>query len=162
MHQGNEWLYVLDGRLRLVLGDEEFTIEAGEAVEFTTWTPHWFGAIDGPVELIANLRRPRRAGAPARRAGDAPGRRQAERVLPGRARLAGPATRSAGSGESAGQLVEEVELLVDTRLHAGGDDRVALLATTCMSCSSSVRPPSSAVNVTVVTAGSPSCGHGPS
>jgi len=22
------------------------------AVEFTTWTPHWFGAIDGPVELI--------------------------------------------------------------------------------------------------------------
>ena len=53
MHEGNEWLYVLDGRLRLVLGDEEFTIEPGEAVEFTTWTPHWFGAIDGPVELIA-------------------------------------------------------------------------------------------------------------
>ncbi len=53
VHEGNEWLYVLDGRLRLVLGDEEFTIEAGEAVEFTTWTPHWFGAIDGPVELIA-------------------------------------------------------------------------------------------------------------
>ena len=28
------------------------TIEPGEAVEFTTWTPHWFGAVDGPVELI--------------------------------------------------------------------------------------------------------------
>ncbi|MDQ3708940.1 MAG: XRE family transcriptional regulator, partial [Actinomycetota bacterium] len=28
-------------------------IEPGEAVEFTTWTPHWFGALDGPVELIA-------------------------------------------------------------------------------------------------------------
>jgi len=53
VHEGHEWLYVLDGRLRLVLGDEEFTIDAGEAVEFTTWTPHWFGAIDGPVELIA-------------------------------------------------------------------------------------------------------------
>jgi len=53
VHEGNEWLYVLDGRLRLLLGDEDFTIEAGEAVEFTTWTPHWFGAIDGPVELIA-------------------------------------------------------------------------------------------------------------
>ncbi len=53
VHEGNEWLYVLDGRLRLVLGDETFTIEAGEAVEFSTWTPHWFGAIDGPVELIA-------------------------------------------------------------------------------------------------------------
>jgi len=25
----------------------------GEAVEFTTWTPYWFGAADGPAELIA-------------------------------------------------------------------------------------------------------------
>ena len=53
VHEGHEWLYVLDGRLRLVLGDEDFEIESGEAVEFSTWTPHWFGAIDGPVELIA-------------------------------------------------------------------------------------------------------------
>lgn len=51
-HEGHDWLYVLTGRLRLVLGAEDFTIEPGEAVEFTTWTPHWFGAIDGPVELI--------------------------------------------------------------------------------------------------------------
>ena len=34
---------------------EDLTIEPGEAVEFSTWTPHWFGAIDGPVELIAIL-----------------------------------------------------------------------------------------------------------
>lgn len=53
VHEGHEWLYVLDGRLRLLLAEEEFMIEPGEAVEFTTWTPHWFGAIDGPVELIA-------------------------------------------------------------------------------------------------------------
>ena len=53
MHEGHEWLYVLDGRLRLLLGGEDFEIESGEAVEFTTWTPHWFGAIDGPVELLA-------------------------------------------------------------------------------------------------------------
>ncbi len=55
VHEGHDWLYVLDGRLRLILGDEDLTIDAGEAVEFTTWTPHWFGAIDGPVELIAIL-----------------------------------------------------------------------------------------------------------
>ena len=55
VHEGHDWLYVLDGRLRLLLGDDDLTIEAGEAVEFTTWTPHWFGAIDGPVELIAIL-----------------------------------------------------------------------------------------------------------
>jgi transcriptional regulator with XRE-family HTH domain len=52
VHEGHDWLYVLSGRLRLVLGDHEHIIEPGEAAEFTTWTPHWFGAIDGPVELI--------------------------------------------------------------------------------------------------------------
>lgn len=55
VHEGHDWLYVVHGRLRLLLGDEDLTIEPGEAVEFTTWTPHWFGAIDGPVELIAIL-----------------------------------------------------------------------------------------------------------
>ena len=52
VHEGHDWIYVLSGRLRLILGEEDFVIEPGEAVEFSTWTPHWFGAIDGPVELI--------------------------------------------------------------------------------------------------------------
>lgn len=51
-HEGMDWVYVVAGRLRLVLGDDEFVIAPGEAVEFSTWTPHWFGAIDGPVEII--------------------------------------------------------------------------------------------------------------
>jgi transcriptional regulator with XRE-family HTH domain len=54
-HEGHDWLYVLNGRLRLLLGDDDLVIEPGEAVEFSTWTPHWFGAVDGPVELIAIL-----------------------------------------------------------------------------------------------------------
>jgi len=52
VHEGHEWIYVLTGRMRLVLGDQELVVEPGEAVEFSTWTPHWFGAVDGPVELI--------------------------------------------------------------------------------------------------------------
>ena len=52
VHEGHDWLYVLTGHLRLVLGEEDLIIEPGEAVEFTTWTPHWFGAVDGPVELL--------------------------------------------------------------------------------------------------------------
>ena len=44
---------MISGRLRLVLGDRDFIAEAGEAVEFSTWTPHWFGAVDEEVELIA-------------------------------------------------------------------------------------------------------------
>jgi transcriptional regulator with XRE-family HTH domain len=53
VHQGQDWMYVLSGELRLVLGERDFTIKPGEAAEFSTWTPHWFGAVDGPVEAIA-------------------------------------------------------------------------------------------------------------
>jgi transcriptional regulator with XRE-family HTH domain len=52
VHEGQEWIYVLSGRLRLVLGERDFVIHPGEAVEFSTWTPHWFGVVDGPVEAI--------------------------------------------------------------------------------------------------------------
>jgi len=53
VHDGHDWMYVLSGRLWLVLGDDDLAIEPGEAVEFITTTPHWFGAIDGPVEVLA-------------------------------------------------------------------------------------------------------------
>jgi transcriptional regulator with XRE-family HTH domain len=53
VHDGQEWLYILSGRLRLLLSDRDFVIKPGEAVEFSTWVPHWFGAVDGPVEAIA-------------------------------------------------------------------------------------------------------------
>ena len=53
VHDGHDWMYVLDGRMRLLLGDQDLVVEPGEAVEFSTLTPHWFGSIDGPVELIA-------------------------------------------------------------------------------------------------------------
>jgi quercetin dioxygenase-like cupin family protein len=46
-------MYVLAGRMRLLLGEDDLVIEPGEAVEFSTWTPHWFGAIDGPVDALA-------------------------------------------------------------------------------------------------------------
>ncbi|MGB5148532.1 MAG: XRE family transcriptional regulator [Mycobacterium sp.] len=52
IHEGQEWVYVLSGQLRLVLGKRDFIIKPGEAVEFSTWTPHWFGTVDRPVEAI--------------------------------------------------------------------------------------------------------------
>jgi transcriptional regulator with XRE-family HTH domain len=52
VHEGRDWTYVLSGRLRLVLGERDFTIGPGEAVEFSTWTPHWFGVVEEPVEAI--------------------------------------------------------------------------------------------------------------
>jgi len=52
-HDGFEWLYVLNGRLRLVLGDRDMTLPPGEAAEFDTSMPHWLGSADGGVvELL--------------------------------------------------------------------------------------------------------------
>ena len=52
VHPGHDWLFVLSGRLLLLLGDREITVEAGEAAEFATMTPHAFVAVDGPAELL--------------------------------------------------------------------------------------------------------------
>src|SRR5690348_11493417 len=53
-HEGYEWLYVLEGRLRLVLGEHDLVLGPGEAAEFDTRVPHWFGPADGrPVELLS-------------------------------------------------------------------------------------------------------------
>ncbi|GHF98185.1 helix-turn-helix domain-containing protein [Streptomyces zaomyceticus] len=54
VHEGYEWLYVLSGRLRLVLGEHDVVLAAGEAAEFDTRVPHWFGSAgDGPVEFLS-------------------------------------------------------------------------------------------------------------
>ena len=42
-HRGYEWLYVLAGELRLILGEREFTLRPGGVAEFDTSEPHWFG-----------------------------------------------------------------------------------------------------------------------
>lgn len=54
-HDGYEWLYVLSGRPRLILGDADLTLSPGEAVEFSTRTPHWLGATRGRAEVLAIL-----------------------------------------------------------------------------------------------------------
>ena len=41
-HEGYEWMYVLYGRLRLELGDQDLIMTPGEAAEFDTRAPHGF------------------------------------------------------------------------------------------------------------------------
>jgi transcriptional regulator with XRE-family HTH domain len=54
VHEGYEWLYVLNGKLRMVLGGQDLVLSAGEAAEFDTRVPHWFGRADGnPVEFLS-------------------------------------------------------------------------------------------------------------
>lgn len=53
-HEGYEWLYVLNGRLRLILGEHDLVLSPGEAAEFDTRVPHWFGAAGAePVEFLS-------------------------------------------------------------------------------------------------------------
>jgi transcriptional regulator with XRE-family HTH domain len=54
VHEGYEWLYVLAGRLRLVLGEHDLVLAAGEAAEFDTRTPHaWAGVGPEPAEILS-------------------------------------------------------------------------------------------------------------
>lgn len=54
VHEGYEWLYVLSGRLRLLLGEHDLVLTPGEVVEFDTHTPHWWGAAGPePVEVLS-------------------------------------------------------------------------------------------------------------
>jgi transcriptional regulator with XRE-family HTH domain len=53
-HEGYEWFYVLSGRVRLRLAEHDLTLTAGEAAEFDTRVPHWFGSADRePAEILS-------------------------------------------------------------------------------------------------------------
>jgi len=52
VHPGHDWFFVIEGRVRLLLGDRELIVGTGEAAEFETMTPHSFAAADGPAEVI--------------------------------------------------------------------------------------------------------------
>ncbi len=59
VHDGFEWLYVLTGRIRLLLGDQDLVLGPGEAVDFDTRISHWFGSTGTEsAEVLSVFRRP--------------------------------------------------------------------------------------------------------
>lgn len=46
-HEGEQWLYVLNGRLSLKLAEEELLLEPGDAAHFDADKPHRLTALDG-------------------------------------------------------------------------------------------------------------------
>ena len=53
-HEGYEWLYVLNGRVRLLLGEHDILLDAGEAAEFDTRVPHLILNPDPePAEILS-------------------------------------------------------------------------------------------------------------
>jgi transcriptional regulator with XRE-family HTH domain len=58
-HDGREWIYVLSGRLRVVLGDRDWVLGPGDVAEFDTHVPHWFGSTGTePAEILSIFSRP--------------------------------------------------------------------------------------------------------
>lgn len=56
-HEGYEWAYVLVGRLRLALAEQDHFLVAGEAAEFDTRLPHGYAnAGEAPLELLVIFR----------------------------------------------------------------------------------------------------------
>jgi quercetin dioxygenase-like cupin family protein/DNA-binding XRE family transcriptional regulator len=52
-HEGYEWLYVLSGRLRLLLGEHDIILKTGEVAEFDTHVPHALtNPGDHPAEVL--------------------------------------------------------------------------------------------------------------
>jgi mannose-6-phosphate isomerase-like protein (cupin superfamily) len=51
-HEGYEWLYVLSGTLRLLLGEHDVTLKPGEVAEFDTHVPHAFATGAEPAEVL--------------------------------------------------------------------------------------------------------------
>ena len=65
-HVGWKWMYVLSGRLRLLIDDRDLVLGPGELVEFDTRRRHWTGSTrDGPVEVLVLVGR--HGAAPGRR-----------------------------------------------------------------------------------------------
>jgi transcriptional regulator with XRE-family HTH domain len=53
-HEGHEWLFVLTGRMRLLLGQQDLVLGRGEVAEFDTHVPHWFGSTgDQSAEVLS-------------------------------------------------------------------------------------------------------------
>jgi transcriptional regulator with XRE-family HTH domain len=58
-HDGHEWICVLSGHMRFVLGDQDWVLGPGEVVSFDTTVPHWFGSTgDEPAEILSIFGRP--------------------------------------------------------------------------------------------------------
>lgn len=58
-HDGHEWLYVISGRMRLILGDRDIVLGPGEVAEFDTRVAHWFGSTGAePAEILSLFSRP--------------------------------------------------------------------------------------------------------
>ncbi|WP_327657103.1 helix-turn-helix domain-containing protein [Streptomyces sp. NBC_00483] len=52
-HQGEEFVYVIDGSIRMVIGESEHLLGAGDTVYYAATVPHqWFNDSDTPARFL--------------------------------------------------------------------------------------------------------------
>jgi transcriptional regulator with XRE-family HTH domain len=55
-HEGHQWLHILDGTVRLLVGNSDRTLPTGATADFSTWEPHALVAVDRPAEVLVVFR----------------------------------------------------------------------------------------------------------
>jgi transcriptional regulator with XRE-family HTH domain len=55
-HEGRQWLHVLDGTVRLLVGPSDRVLHSGDTAEFSTWEPHALVAVGRPAEALIVFR----------------------------------------------------------------------------------------------------------
>lgn len=55
-HEGHQWLHVLTGTARLVVGATDRVLQAGDTAELSTWEPHALVAVGSPAEALIVFR----------------------------------------------------------------------------------------------------------
>lgn len=55
IHEGEEFIYVLDGVVSLKIGEDSFTLEPGDSVYYLSTTPHLIAAKSGKAAILAVL-----------------------------------------------------------------------------------------------------------
>lgn len=55
MHDGEEFIYVLDGHVLLKFGEERYELEPGDSAHYLSNTPHFIAAREGKATIVAVL-----------------------------------------------------------------------------------------------------------
>ena len=52
-HDGEEFIYVLNGNVLLELGNDKYELKPGDSAYYLSTTPHWIAAADGSATILA-------------------------------------------------------------------------------------------------------------
>jgi quercetin dioxygenase-like cupin family protein len=55
VHDGEEFIYVLDGVVSLAIGEDSFELEPGDSVYYLSTTPHFICSKSGRAKILAVL-----------------------------------------------------------------------------------------------------------